>query len=528
MRAAEQAPPSTNRRPVARVAIAESSIRLHSWHVLMAVLATLALLFIWRPTIVRAQAAPAKPASPKTAPAKPVAQSTKRPTERDTTTTTHVVKAGETLWSLSTRYYGDGHQWRALARRNGIPLTGDTALRVGAKLLVPSKGAVAAATSRLPGAKEAAVPAIATTPASNAPAPVPTVTPGLTPKPRAGGALASQTADKGDASASAKNAKTKAPVVSSREAAAPKVATANDVNSAADTSAMSNRGALRPQIITGKLLTRSASHIGLVDATELRTARARNESPTVFVRIVPDAAEAAEATRTLLRAATPAPRRGEYVGAPFPVAESRWVQAGRVLGRFDAGGAVRASEARLQLADEVEIVAPTGTSPAVGDQLIAVRMDAALSTSARVGVPTGVLQVTRAEAGKPIRAYVRSQSGVIEQGQALFPVEGSAAAIDARLEPVTGSDVMTTVSWTEPSVIPTLQSYLVLGAGEAQGVKAGDQFALVRATAGTAEERIAVVRVVRTTAHGSSVVVVQQSHPEIAVGVTARRIARVP
>lgn len=524
MRAAEQAPPSSNRRSAARVATAESPVRLYTWHVLMAVLATLALLFVWRPTVLRAQAAPAKTS-------KAAAQAAKRPAERDTTTTTHVVKAGETLWSLATRYYGDGHQWRALARRNGIPLTSDTALRVGAKLLVPSKGAVAAATTRLPVAKEAAVPAVATTPASSAPAPVRSVTPGLTPKPRTG-ALAAQTANKGDASGKGTTAKTtaaKPATVSSRESAAPKVATAADVNPAADTSAMSNRGALRPQIITGKLLTRSESHIGIVGATDLRSARARNESPTVFVRVVPDAAEAAEATRSLLRAATPAPRRGEFVAAPYPLAESRWAQAGRVLGRFDAGGGAKSqTDARLQLADEVEISAPAGTTLSVGDQLVAVRMDAAISPTARVGVPTGVLQVTRADAGKPIRAYVRSQTGVIEQGQALFPSEGAAAAIDLRLELVSGADVSTTVSWTEAAVIPSLQSYLVLGAGEAQGVKAGDQFALVRGTAGTAEERIAVVRVVRATAHGSAVVVVQQSRPEIAVGVTARRIARVP
>ena len=68
----------------------------------------------------------------------------------------------------------------------------------------------------------------------------------------------------------------------------------------------------------------------------------------------------------------------------------------------------------------------------------------------------------------------------------------------------------------------------LLGAGEAQGVKAGDEFALVQKNAAGADERIALVRVVRSGALGSSAVVIGQSLPNIAAGVTARRIARVP
>ena len=33
---------------------------------------------------------------------------------------TYTVRVGDTLWSIATRFYGDGAMWRALAEKNGI------------------------------------------------------------------------------------------------------------------------------------------------------------------------------------------------------------------------------------------------------------------------------------------------------------------------------------------------------------------------------------------------------------------------
>jgi nucleoid-associated protein YgaU len=48
---------------------------------------------------------------------------------------THVVQPKDTLWSIATKYYGDGKQWKRIAEANGI--ADATKLRVGAALTIP-------------------------------------------------------------------------------------------------------------------------------------------------------------------------------------------------------------------------------------------------------------------------------------------------------------------------------------------------------------------------------------------------------
>jgi hypothetical protein len=93
-------------------------------------------------------------------------------------------------------------------------------------------------------------------------------------------------------------------------------------------------------------------------------------------------------------------------------------------------------------------------------------------------------------------------------------------------------DVNTSVRWIDPHELqPTLQSFLMLSAGSAHGVKAGDEFGLYRS--GTkelpaSESLVATVRVVRSEAGGSSAVITRQYQSDIAVGLSARRFAKAP
>jgi len=508
----------------------------------VAFLATVLLLAIWRPTVVRAQAAP------------------------DTTTTSHVVKAGESLWLLAERYYGSGYAWQDLARRNSIVTTRSKVLLVGMKLRVPAsvpKQGVARS-SALP------VPDVATAIAVASPTASPSASPSTTAAARGAPAttsLAAQTVDKADAAAQPPAAAraARARPVSPRAAAAvvaakPALGSANParpanpasaalasstpaaastpaadapVKSRPDAPEVAQRAVgLHPQIRAETLLTRQTTRIGLVDREDLRAARA-GDVATVFLRRIPEAAEVDAQARALSKADAPAPRRGEYESAPFSIEASVLLKSGRLIRRMGSPSSGTSEEPqRLLIADEVELSAPAGVSLAVGDRLVSVRVTPEVSKGVRVAIPTGVVRVTRVEAGKPILAIVHTQSGNVEQGQAVMLVQGTAAPLSARAISTTSSDVATSVRWIDGAEsLPTLQSFVLLGAGSAQGVQAGDEFELRSAAAlvaGVGDERIARARVVRVGAGESSAIIVKQDRAEIAIGVAARRVARVP
>ena len=47
----------------------------------------------------------------------------------------HTVVAGDSLWSIAEKYYGDGRRFAPIATANGISSTAD--LVVGQRLLIP-------------------------------------------------------------------------------------------------------------------------------------------------------------------------------------------------------------------------------------------------------------------------------------------------------------------------------------------------------------------------------------------------------
>ena len=118
-----------------RSSTAVESNRAHRpvYRLLVALLSTLALLLVWRPAVVHGQEADARIGS---------VPDTSADQVKDSAATMHVVRAGETLWGIAERYYGDGHQWPALARNNRIAITGLAPLQVGMKLTVPASPSV--------------------------------------------------------------------------------------------------------------------------------------------------------------------------------------------------------------------------------------------------------------------------------------------------------------------------------------------------------------------------------------------------
>ncbi|MEO7521411.1 MAG: LysM peptidoglycan-binding domain-containing protein, partial [Gemmatimonas sp.] len=489
----------------------EARAALH--RVLAVAVATAALLIVWRPAVVVSQTRP---------PAGVATQS------GDSATVTHVVKAGESLWSIATRYYGNGAAWTELAHRNSISVANARPILVGMKLRVPAT--MPARSTRANAAKPPDLPAaaVAEAVAQKAPATNARAT-----------SLSAQTAGKADASpVEPRTARSRATVATVTPPAGARTASRPSGRAPAAASVrvvdttptvMSRRASMSAGAHPDSMMNRHSRFI-IVVANDARSARGRDDS-TIFLRRVPTLEEATASVRSATVMQTIAPRRGEYEAAPFTMAPERVLQGGRV-GRRVGAAAVGSLEGaqRALIADEVEVIPPAGRTYAVGDRLMAVREVGKLLDGLSVIEPSGVLLVTQADAGKPAVAVVKSQSGVIEQGQPLHPVEGEAAS---PLRAVGGGDgLKSSVVWVDQeSALPTLQSFLLLDAGTAQGVRAGDEFALmrVRGSANTGEEeRIALVRVVRSGASGSTAIVIKQDRAEIAKGVIARRVARLP
>ncbi len=94
---------------------------------------------------IRAQPLPMEGGGPsvaegRTDPAPPSAITRSAPRTSPTTpgaVRQHIVTKGETLYSISKRYYGTGNRWREIYLANRSVMTSETDLKVGTRLVVP-------------------------------------------------------------------------------------------------------------------------------------------------------------------------------------------------------------------------------------------------------------------------------------------------------------------------------------------------------------------------------------------------------
>jgi LysM repeat protein len=502
MRAANQ--------PQSSTAVESNRTHFPVYRMLVALLSTLALLLVWRPAVVHGQEADGRIVS---------VSDTTVDQAKDSATTTHMVRAGETLWGIAARYFGDGHQWPTLARRNRLAITGPAPLQVGMKLTVPVspviRRAKAAAMAAAPA--DSTVPSVALAKAGEGTLPSPSPA-------RPAGSLSAQTAGKSNAAAGASTGKGRLPA----KAAAVASAVVAKPSPEPDTSRLN----FQPQHSSELMTARQGTRIGLVDVEAQVASRKTSEVETVFHRDLPDAAEAERRTRAVLRPNAPAPRQAEFDAAPFVVSPSDLLKAGSIIRRV---GSPETTESgypqRAIVTDQIEVRPPAGVTYSVGQRFVAVTTPAAVDKQTLIAIPAGIVEIVRVEAGKPVVAVLTRQSGRVEQGQRLLPATGASAPW-LTAQKIEAPDVKTSVRWIDPHELqPTLQSFLMLAAGSTQGVKAGDEFGLYRS--GTTEQPaqeslVATVRVVRSEVAGSSAVITRQYQSDIAVGLSARRVAKAP
>jgi hypothetical protein len=232
----------------------------------------------------------------------------------------------------------------------------------------------------------------------------------------------------------------------------------------------------------------------------------------------------------------PTVRPGEVMSAPYVDRIGGPRGFGRILKSGDIAGVAAASDrSSFQAYDRVFISPPAGEVAPEGVRYLTYRLGPVLENLGQVIIPTGIVEVWRAA-----RSDVAAMAKVVKAFQELrltdrlIPLDTAGISSTVRPLRVVGGP-STTVKWVygEP-VMPSVQSFVVLGVSSREGVRMGDEFLIYlprrREDAGPDDPEIPIskAQVVRSTAFGVTAVVVGQEQPAIKEGMAARVVARMP
>jgi hypothetical protein len=237
------------------------------------------------------------------------------------------------------------------------------------------------------------------------------------------------------------------------------------------------------------------------------------------------------------RLARPEIRSGEYLAAPFADRRGGPRDHGKLLRRANIPGLQSAQpnrSARIQIGDELYVSLPGNTLPLVGDRYVSYLLGETLDTGGQVVRPTGVIEISRANAGEATMARVVQQFHDMRLEQGLYPLDTLAIPLESRPSAV-ALGPSSRVIWVEGDArLPSLQSFVLLDPVARETVRPGDQFALLRERTqsedGTVlpEREIAMVQVLKVTPFATSGIVIHQTEPTIRRGTRARVAARMP
>lgn len=224
--------------------------------------------------------------------------------------------------------------------------------------------------------------------------------------------------------------------------------------------------------------------------------------------------------------------RGEIEAAPFGDRLGGPKGSGRLAGAYDRPGIQSpAGDRRFQLKDRIFVEMPSTSSARVGDVLLSYRLGPEIGESGQLVIPTGVLRIESTQPGQPALARVFRQFAEIRLDQLVMALNDLQPSVGAprRVPPGRAEEVIYIAG--DP-VLPSLQSYVILTANAANGVRVGDQFTLIddkidpRYPAPPVP--VAIAEVVRVTPFGVTAIIVDQEQAKIRMGMTARLSARAP
>ena len=233
----------------------------------------------------------------------------------------------------------------------------------------------------------------------------------------------------------------------------------------------------------------------------------------------------------------PTVRAGEVIAAPYVDREGGPRGFGRILKSGDIPGIAEASNRSLfQAYDRLLITPPVGEVAPEGQRYLSYRLGPVLEDQGQVVIPTGIIEITQAaRSDVAAKARVVRAFNEVSVTDRLIPLDTAGIGTTVRPVGVEGGPA-TTIKWIygEP-VLPSVQSFVVLGMSAREGVRMGDEFLIYQPQAhrdddAPADPEIAIsrVQVVRSTPYGVTAVVLGQEQPAIKEGMSARVIAKMP
>jgi len=237
----------------------------------------------------------------------------------------------------------------------------------------------------------------------------------------------------------------------------------------------------------------------------------------------------------------PAVRVGETYAAPWLDRMNGPAEQGTIVGSAEiAGIATQTPRSRMLNEERAYITLPKDIVPARGDRYLAFQLGPVLENGSQMVEPTGVVEVERAENGDASTVRIITQYSNVEAGQGIVPIDHFTLGNDARPAPLMLGTEGHVIFVGSNSVLPTVQSYVVIDVTAKDGAKIGDQYTLFEPrrkllvkgrgdqTAMVPEERVALGQVVKVTDRGATLILVDQQNPAVKVGTKARLTARMP
>ena len=234
------------------------------------------------------------------------------------------------------------------------------------------------------------------------------------------------------------------------------------------------------------------------------------------------------------RVAAPTIRPGEFYAAPYVDRDGGPANAGHIVGTGEVPGIpLTIAERPLQSYERIFVVVPPGMSSAAGTRYLAVRAGPRLDGVGQVMIPTGIITVERAQPGQAVEARIMARFEPMMIGDQLVTMDAVPANLPRPTPQANG--MRTSALWLkgEP-VLPSLQSYVIVGGGTASGMRIGDQITFYREPRTGADGIVlpgtdsAVAQIVRVTAQASTALIIDQMFAGPSEGAAARVSAKMP